>query len=295
MDAANQMQLASERWRTVTLTLDSARAVATLTLQPLTPNANGSPAGSRHQEVAEAMHLLRLDDRVRVVILTNAGETFMDGRANASWDEAVQAHRNKPDVAVDDWQTFASVVRTHEAMAAMEKPIVGRIAGHARGFGSSMLFSCDLVIARDDIEIADYHLDVASGGPGDHIGLVPGDGGSALVPLHMPPMLAKEYLLLGRPFRPADLVSLGVINYAVPAAELDAKVGDIVDRLLARPAYALAWTKRLVNHHIMQRIPAPLDAGVAYEMVNVYQYRQEGWRQSTALVDEQRGDKNDRS
>lgn len=94
---------------------------------------------------------------------------------------------------------------------------------------------------------------------------------TALIPLYMSPCKAKEYLMLSQPYTGAELAQLGIINYAVPATELDAKVDDLVQRLLKRGAYALARTKRLVNRRVVSQLNLTLDAGVAYEMVTQLQ------------------------
>ena len=77
--------------------------------------------------------------------------------------------------------------------------------------------------------------------------------------------------MLSQPYTGAELAKLGIINYAVPAAELDAKVDELAGKLLKRGAYALARTKRLVNRRVVDQLNLTLDAGVAYEMVTQLQ------------------------
>ena len=177
------------------------------------------------------------------------------------------------------WHTFTGIIRCHQGMAEIEKPIVARVNGGAIGFGQSVLFSCDFIIAREDALIMDHHMGgtfTADYGRGPELGgndcaNVPGDGGAALIPLLMSPYKAKEYLMLAQPYTAAELARMGIINYAVPASELDAKVEDIVQRLLQRGAYALARTKRLVNRRVVEHLNLVLDAAAAYEMVTFSQ------------------------
>src|SRR6185437_10482062 len=97
-----------------------------------------------------------------------------------------------------------------------------RVNGDAVGTGASVLFNSDLSVAVEDALIVDHHM-----GMGDHekwasdFGMVPGDGGLALAPLHMPPMMMKEFLMLARPFTAKEFADKGIINYAVPREELD--------------------------------------------------------------------------
>jgi enoyl-CoA hydratase/carnithine racemase len=94
----------------------------------------------------------------------------------------------------------------------------------------------------------------------------------------MPPALAKEYLLLGRQFRAAELARLGIINYAVPASRLDATVDGLVERLLKRPAYGLAWAKRIANRRVVNHLNLTLDAAAAYEQLHLMQTEKLGWK-----------------
>jgi enoyl-CoA hydratase/carnithine racemase len=99
----------------------------------------------------------------------------------------------------------------------------------------------------------------------------------------------KEYLMLCRTYDAVELERLGAINYAVPEDTLDAKVGELVDALLARGAYALAWTKRAANRCVVEQLNRALDTSVAYEMTSLYQlYRAKG-DQPTTLSSRGRG------
>jgi enoyl-CoA hydratase len=69
---------------------------------------------------------------------------------------------------------------------------------------------------------------------------------------------------------------MNVINYAVPADQLDAKVDELVQALLRRSAFALAWTKRTCNRGLVDHLNMTLDAAAAYEMVNFLQLERLG-------------------
>lgn len=77
--------------------------------------------------------------------------------------------------------------------------------------------------------------------------------------------------MLGKRFTAQELAERGIVNYAVPEAELDAKVDEIVQALLRRSSYALAWTKRIANRRVADQLNLTLDASAAYEMVNFLQ------------------------
>jgi enoyl-CoA hydratase len=161
----------------------------------------------------------------------------------------------------------------------MEKPIIARVNGDAFGFGSSLMFNCDLIVAREDAQVSDMHLGLGTLVPtgatepvGPHFSMYPGDGGLSLVPLYMTPAKAKEYLLLATSYSAREMADLGWINYAIPLAQLDAKVDDLAERLLARAPDVIAYTKRVANRELVAHLNRTLDAGVAYEHVSIRQW-----------------------
>ena len=76
--------------------------------------------------------------------------------------------------------------------------------------------------------------------------------------------------MLARPFTAKELAVVGVVNYAVPAAQLDAKTNEIATRLLKRNAYALSLTKRILNKQAMASFNMVHDAALGYEFLNFY-------------------------
>lgn len=254
-----------------TIRVERKDQVATVYL--LEPGQQARPGGTRSWELAAAFEELRADNSIRVVVLTGAGEAFglaptaesyLSGRATQN---GTSPHGS--------WLTFTGIVRTHQVMAEMEKPIVARVNGDAIGYCQSLVFACDLIVATEDARIVDHHMggtvEVTANGKTQQIGseefcAVPGDGGMALLPLFMTPVKAKEYLMLAKTYTGAELAQMNVINYAVPADQLDAKVDELVQGLLRRNAASLAWTKRVTNRHVIQQLNLTLDASVAYEM-----------------------------
>lgn len=242
--------------------------------------------GSVHWEFAALLNRLRTDNGVRVIVITGAADgefwvpppTAVEGAAHS------RKHRSDPAAL---WRTFTGITQLHQAMAEIEKPIVARVNGDAVGTGSSVLFNSDLSVAVADALVADHHLGMGDiPRYGSSFGMVPGDGGLSLVPLHMTPMQAKEYLMLAKPYRAGELATMGLINLAVPAGDfgaLDAAVDDLTERLLRRPAYALAWTKRVVNRRVAEHLNLTADAAAGYELVTYLQHEMQDDAQSQTL------------
>jgi enoyl-CoA hydratase len=220
----------------------------------------------RHWELGELFSRLRGDNQIRIVVLTGRDDVFLTPPARSA--PGSTSGYTDPQTS---WQIFTGLVRCHETMALMEKPVVAKVNGDAIGFGANLVFASDLIIAEKNVRVADHHLGM-NDVPGTEVpfGVVPGDGGLARMPMIMSPARAKEYLMLARVYTGAELADIGAINYAVERDELDARVDKMVADLLRRPAYSLAWTKRLANKSILTHLHSVLDAGVAYEMVDFF-------------------------
>jgi enoyl-CoA hydratase len=220
----------------------------------------------RAAEVGRALNELRDDNTVRVIVITGKDDVF-------TIPPSSYGHHGSPG---SDWDIMSGVTRAVEAMCTIEKPVIAKVNGHAVGFGANLVLACDFIIAREDAIIADHHMscgelviDGKVAGSADHC-MVTGDGGAVFAPLKMPLNIAKEYLMLARPFTARELAAMGVVNYAVPAAELDAKTNEIAQRLLKRNAYALALTKRVLNKQVMASFNQVHDAALGYEFLNFY-------------------------
>jgi enoyl-CoA hydratase len=242
--------------------------IATIVLKRIEPHLRkrGPGGAQRAAEVARALGELRDDIGTRVIVVTGRDDVF-------TIPPSSYGHHGNPG---GDWDIMNGVTRAVEAMCTIEKPVIAKVNGHAVGFGANLVLGCDFIVAREDAIIADHHMScgelVIDGevkGSAEHC-MVTGDGGAVFAPLKMPAAMAKEYLMLARPFTAKELAAMGVINYAVPAAELDAKTDEIAQRLLKRNAYALALTKRILNKPALAAFNQTHDAALGYEFLNFY-------------------------
>jgi enoyl-CoA hydratase len=220
------------------------------------------------REIGMAVYDLRFDNEVRVIVITGKEDVFMSPAAS---------HPNmKGHSPGADWDVMQALHFTLQQMIEAEKPIVAKVNGLAKGFGSSLVFACDFIVAANEAVFCDHHLGMGDGHPPlghSAAGIVPGDGGTAFVPLHMSPPLAREYLWLARTFTGKELAALGAINRSVPRAELDGACDAMVAALMRRPPYALAMAKRCFNKAHADRFNLVFDLSWSYEMMN---FTQEG-------------------
>ena len=172
---------------------------------------------------------------------------------------------------IDDPSKFRAIApdakRIINSLLEMEKPIVCRLNGAAAGLGASIALLCDVIVADEEAKIGDPHVKV---------GLVAGDGGAVIWPQLIGFARAKELLVTGDMVSAHEAVAMGLINHAVPTAELDAKVAEIVAKIQGNPRWSVRWTKTAVNLVLRDIAGRVSDAAIAYEMLsNMMSDRQE--------------------
>jgi enoyl-CoA hydratase len=249
--------------------------VVTMSIVPLRIALGRQPPSDIHREIGFFLSEIRQEWRARAIIITGKedGEFCVPPPTNAYESDAA---RRRLRGSGGQWAALNGLINTIQAMVELPIPIIARVNGDCIGFGQSLMLACDFILAREDARISDGHMSLGRvPGPdgtttvGPPTATVPGDGAGALLPLYLSPALAKEYLMFSQVMMATDLVRLHVINRAVPFTELDTVVAEYVANILARPAMALGWTKRIVNRQVMQQLVGGLDAAGAYELVNL--------------------------
>ncbi|MGH6991538.1 MAG: enoyl-CoA hydratase-related protein, partial [Stellaceae bacterium] len=129
--------------------------------------------------------------------------------------------------------------------------VVASVQGAAAGFGLSLMMACDLVIAADSAFFTLAYI---------NIGTSPDGSGTYFLPRVVGQKKAMEIALLGDRFDAATAKAMGLINFIVPAAELEAETMKLATRLATGPTRAIANTKRLINHSLERSLESQLQA-----------------------------------
>jgi enoyl-CoA hydratase/carnithine racemase len=197
------------------------RGIATITLNR--PGNRNALSVELMNSLGDNLTSALADGAVRVVVLTNEGNTFCAGA-------------NLRDEPTDEPPRYG-LVEILQMMLDSPKPIVGRIAGHCTGGGNGLAAACDISIAAEDVFFAFTEV---------RIGVAP-----AIISVVCLPKLrradALELFLTGKRVMATRIAEMGMINLAAPRDELDAAVGDLVDDLIAGGPKALAASKELIN------------------------------------------------
>lgn len=212
---------------------------------------NGVDA-AMHDELAQVFTDLQRDEGSDIIILTAKGRAFCAGGDFDWFDEQISDPAKFRAIAWDAKRIVSSLLE-------MEKPIICRMNGAAAGLGATIALLCDIIIADEAAKIGDPHVKV---------GLVAGDGGALIWPQLIGYAKAKELLMTGDLLSAKEAQELGLINYAVPADQLDSKVRELIEKLQSNPRWAVRWTKTVANIPLRALAAQMMDASVGWESVS---------------------------
>lgn len=228
--------------------------------------------GPMHEEMARVFADLQRDSDSDIIVLTGKGRAFCAG-GDFDW---FQEH-------IDDPTRFREIAwdakRIVSSLLELEKPVICRLNGAAAGLGASIALLCDIIVADENAVIGDPHVKV---------GLVAGDGGALIWPQLIGYARAKELLMTGDMLTAPEAASMGLINYAVPAGELDGKVDELVKKLQGNPRWAVRWTKTVANIPLKALAAQVMDAAIGWEAVSNFH---EDRREAVAAMREKRNPK----
>lgn len=171
------------------------------------------------------------DSDVRVVVLRGAGSKAF----SAGYD--LTALPTSSDQA-DRFDAAERLARTAAAIAACPKPVVAAIAGACMGAGGELAVTCDMRIAADTLAFAM---------PPAKIGLVYDEIGLQRFVALIGPAATKDLFFSGRRITAAEAKAMGLVNWVVPAAELDAAVTEVTTTLAANAPLAIRGIKAIVD------------------------------------------------
>ncbi|MDP1738845.1 MAG: enoyl-CoA hydratase-related protein [Caulobacter sp.] len=206
--------------------------IATLTMNR--PQARNALSGEMLAALSAAAPRLAMDPNVRLVVVTGAGGAFCAGgdvkgfvadKGSAdegpTFDQRVNGLRNGMDFS--RW--------LHE----MPKPTLAVIPGAAAGAGLSIALACDFRIASEDAKMTTAFSKI--GASGDY-------GGSYFLSKLVGSAKARELYFTADVITGAEAARLGVVNRAVPAADLAGEAAALARRLADLPTVAIGYMKK---------------------------------------------------
>lgn len=196
-------------------------------------------------EIKDALDNIEVDDNIRVVVITGAGDkAFISGG-----DISIMA-RDGGYV-----ETLSEVPKGQDICMQIDnfcKPVIARINGVALGGGTEIALSCDIRIAAD-IAIM--------GVPEIKLGIIPGYGGTQRLPRLIGMGKAKELVLTGDHISAEEAYRIGLVNQVVSLEELDNAIAKLCEKLSSKSPVAMFMAKESMNNGIQ----ADLRTGLGIE------------------------------
>lgn len=189
----------------------------------------------------EGIRQAHADPEVRAIVVTGAGDKAFCAGGDLQPGKGFAFDFSKPSV------DYADLLRDAQNATL---PIIARVNGTCMAGGMGLLCMADMAV------VADHAL---FGLPEVKVGVFPMQVLSLLQNL-VPRRLVREWALTGEPIGAQEALDAGLVNYVVPAAELDAKTDWLLSRLVDKSPTAIRRGK-----YAMRAIEAmSFDQAIAY-------------------------------
>jgi enoyl-CoA hydratase/carnithine racemase len=193
----------------------------------------------------DAWAAIERDPLVRCVVLTGAGE-----RAFCAGGDLKQRQGMTPEQWTRQHRIFE---RSHHKIRNLRKPIFAAVNGVAVGGGCEMAMSTDFILAAEHARF---------GQPEVTRGIMPGAGGTQLLPRFLPRGLAFQLLMTGELISAAEAHRCGLVNRVHPAGELMDEAMRLAERIAANSPAAVQQAKRSAR----MGLELPLEAAIETEI-----------------------------
>lgn len=181
-------------------------------------------------EMLDVFEALEVDDRCGVLVLTGAGEAYSAGmdlkeyfRATdkMNYDERMQIMRKS---ATAQWKR----------LQFYGKPTIAMVNGWCFGGGFNSMIACDLAIAAEDAKFGLSEI---------NWGIIPAGGVTKAVASVIGQRDTMYYIMTGEPFDGRRAAAMGLVNEAVPRAQLRDRTRALAQALLEKNPMAMRMAK----------------------------------------------------
>ena len=209
------------------LTLQNRGPVALVTIDR--EKAFNALTGALLEDLAGIFTEIQADDKVRAAIITGAGtKAFVAG---ADIKEIKAAGADRPDLIRQGLKALGRV-------RGCAKPVIAAVNGLALGGGCELAMSCDLRLAASTARFA---LPEAT------LGLMPGYGGTQLLPRLVGEGRAKLMMFTGAMISAEEALAMGLVQAVHPPEALLDESITLAEKIAMNGPFALAAIKRAVH------------------------------------------------
>jgi enoyl-CoA hydratase len=181
------------------------------------------------RELGEVVDGLRLDEKVRAVIVWGGERVFAAGADIKQMTD------------LDAVGMFRYIGGFQDVLTRLERlpqVTIAAINGYALGGGCELSMACDFRVCAEDSKL---------GQPEILLGIIPGAGGTQRLTRLVGVGRAKDIIYTGRMVDPDEALSIGLVQKVVPAAEVYDAAVKMAERFAKGPAVALMAAKQAIQ------------------------------------------------
>ena len=217
------------------LQIDTTKHVTTLTLnRPDSMNPLG--AAGDGDAFAAACDAINGDLDVRCVILTGAGRAFSAGGDVKAMKERTGNFGGTPPAIADGYRN--NIHKILRALYGLRVPLIAAVNGSAIGLGCDLACLADMRIASEKAKFGVTFL---------KLGIIPGDGGTWILPRIIGEARAAELFYTGEVIDAAMAQEWGLVSRVVEPEALMDEARALAAKVAAMPPHALRQAKNLMR------------------------------------------------
>jgi enoyl-CoA hydratase/carnithine racemase len=191
---------------------------------------DNKPANALHPDVSDeiltAVETTARDETVRAMILTGTGKHFVAGGDIAFFQTLTSRTAELYARRIQQMQNTLQMISI---------PVIAAVNGTALGGGCELMMACDIRIAEEQALI---------GQPEVSLGVIPGAGGTQMLPRLVPPGVAKRLLFTGERIRAREAQRIGLVDEVVDTGGALDSALRLADAISANAPRAVAAAKR---------------------------------------------------
>lgn len=217
------------------------------------PDKHNAMTAEMGRLVSEAVATLNASREPRVVLVQGEGRAFCAG---GDFSLIEENSRKSPEENRRDMIVFYS---SFLAVARLSVPSIAVLHGATVGAGLCLALACDLRLAATEAKLGANFV---------RVGLHPGMGCTALLPRLVGPARAAELILSGKLITGDEAERIGLVNAAVPRAELSGRVDEIVKQITSAAPIAVAQAKETLVAPLLSALDAALEREAACQALD---------------------------
>ena len=191
---------------------------------------DNKPVNALHPDVSDeiqaAVSAAARDESIRSIVLTGAGRHFVAGGDIAFFRTLTARTAELYALGIQHMQSLLQTIPT---------PVIAAVNGTALGGGCELMMACDIRIAEEQAVI---------GQPEVGLGIIPGAGGTQMLPRLAPLGAAKRLLFTGDRIDAREAHRIGLVDEVVETGGALKAALALAARINANAPHAVAAAKR---------------------------------------------------